>query len=102
MKNKTYKTNSTLKRPASKIRSTKIKMVFMDGFKVKIYLKSFLVDMFSGSSKPTFRIVDYKVIGNKLILNNNNSLGKNIEVRNYGETLVLETDEANVVLKKIY
>ena len=79
-----------------------IKMVFMDDFKVKIYMKSLFVDMFSGSSQPSFETVDYKVVDNKLFLNKNNSKAQSIEVKNYGETLVLATDKLNVVMHKIY
>lgn len=79
-----------------------MKLVFVDGFKVKIYVKSLFVDMFSGTGKPTYDIVNYKVVGNKLYLDNNKSKAQTIQVKNYGETLVLATDEANIVMHKIY
>lgn len=79
-----------------------VKIVFIDHFKLKIYIKSLLVDMFSGSAKPQYEIVDYKILGNKLIFQHNKSKAKNIEVRNNGETLVLATDKMNVVMHKIY
>lgn len=79
-----------------------IKMVFMDDFKVKIYTKSLFVDMFSGSSQPSYETVNYKVVGNKLILNKNNSKAQSIDVKNFGETLVMSTDELNVIMHKIY
>lgn len=79
-----------------------VKLVFIDNFKVKVYLKSLFVDMFSGSTKPNYEIVNYKVTGNKLILNRNKAKAQTIEVRNNGETLVLATDKVNVIMHKIY
>ena len=88
----------------SSIGGAKVKMVFMDGFKVKIYFKSLAVDMFSNSPKAKYEIVNYKIVGNKLILENNKNKSKTseIEVRNNGETLVIETNEMNAILHKLY
>lgn len=78
-----------------------VKMVFLDGFQVKIFFRSLLTDMFSSSNKPNFEIVDYRISGNKLILDGNQSKARTIEVKDYGETLILETDALNVVMHKI-
>jgi len=78
-----------------------IKMVFLDGFQVKIFFKSLFTDMFASSSKPSFEIVDYRFDGNILILDKNKSKARRIEVKDDGETLVLETDALNVVMHKI-
>ena len=78
-----------------------VKMVFLEGFQVKIFFRSLFTDMFASSSKPKFEIVDYRIDGNKLILDGNQSKARTIEVKDYGETLVLETDALNVVMHKI-
>jgi competence protein ComGF len=79
-----------------------MKLVFIDGFKVKIYIKSLLADMFSGTDKATYDIVNYKITGNTLYLERNKSKAQTIEVKNQGETLVLATDDTNIVMYKIY
>lgn len=78
-----------------------VKMVFLDGFQVKIFFRSLFTDMFASSSKPSYEIVDYRVEGNKLILDGNQSKARTIEVNDFGETLVLETDALNVVMHRI-
>lgn len=78
-----------------------VKMVFLDGFQVKIFFRSLFTDLFASSSKPSYEIVDYRVEGNKLILDGNQSKARTIEVNDFGETLVLETDALNVVMHKI-
>lgn len=80
----------------------KLKYVFIDDFKVKIFVKSLAMDMFSNTGKPNYEIVGYKVIGKKLILDKNKQKANIIEVKNNGETLVLATDQANAILHKIY
>jgi len=77
-----------------------VKMVFLEGFRVKIFFRSLLTDLFASSSNPNFEIVDYRIEGNRLILDNNKSKARNIEVKDFGETLVMETDELNVILHK--
>lgn len=79
-----------------------IKLVFINDFKVNVYFKNAFVDFFSGSTKPNYETVNYNVVGNKLYLNKNKSKAEVIEVKNGGETLVLATDEANIILHKIY
>ena len=78
-----------------------IKMVFLDGFQVKIFFKSLFTDMFASLSKPSYEIVDYRFDGNKLIFDRNKSKARRIEVKDDGETLVLETDVLNVEMHKI-
>lgn len=78
-----------------------VKMVFLEGFQVKIYFRSLFTDMFANSSEPSYEIADYTVDGNKLILENNKSKARTLEVKDYGETLILETDALNVVMHKI-
>lgn len=79
-----------------------VKLVFIDNFKVKIYFKSLFLDLFSDPGKPTYDVVNYRIIGNKLYLENNKSKVQIIEVEDYGETLVLAKDEASIVMHKIY
>ena len=79
-----------------------VKMVFIDNFKVKIYLKNAFVDLFSGSTKPSYETVSYNIVGNKLYLDNNKSNSQVIEVKNMGEMLILATDDANVIMHKVY
>jgi hypothetical protein len=86
----------------SSIGGIKIKLVFIDDFKVKVYVKSLAADMFSDSPKAKYEIVSYKVIGNRLILENNKSKATRIEVKNNGETLVFASDEMNAILHKLY
>ena len=78
-----------------------VKMVFLEGFQVKIFFRSLFTDMFASSSKPSYEIADYSIEGNRLILENNKSKARTIEVKDYGETLILETDALNVVMHKI-
>ncbi len=80
----------------------KMKLVFVDGFKVRVYIKNLLFDFLSGRSKPAYELVDYKIKGNKLILKRNRAKANTIEVCDAGEKLVLATDELNVVMHKIY
>lgn len=82
--------------------SVSVKMVFIDGFQVKIYWKNLLYDMFAGSANSDYELVNYKVDGNTLLLGDKNSKYRTIEVREYGETLVMATDKASVILHKIY
>lgn len=77
-----------------------VKMLFLEGFKVKIFFRSLFTDMFASSSRPNYEIVDYRIEGNKIILDSNKSKARNIEIKDFGETLVLETDELNVVMHK--
>lgn len=79
-----------------------VKLVFIDNFKVKIYFKSLFLDLFSDPGKPTYDVVNYRIMGNKLYLENNKSKVQIIEVEDYGETLVLAKDEVSIVMHKIY
>lgn len=78
-----------------------VKMLFLEGFQVKIFFRSLFADMFASSSEPSYEIADYTVEGNKLILESNKSKARTVEVKDYGETLILETDALNVVMHKI-
>jgi len=77
-----------------------VKMVFLEGFQVKIFFRSLFTDMLASSSKPSYEIADYIVEGNKLILESNKSKVRTVQVKDYGETLILETDALNVVMHK--
>lgn len=77
-----------------------VKMVFLEGFQVKIFFRSLFTDMFANSSKPSYEIADYIVEGNKLILESNKSKVRTVQVKDYGETLILETDALNIVMHK--
>lgn len=79
-----------------------VKLIFLEGFKVKIIFRSLLTDMFSSSSNPSYEIVDYQISGNRIILDSHNSKKRFIEVNDFGETLVLKTDELNVIMHKTY
>ena len=78
-----------------------MKIVFLDDFKAKIFIKSLLVDMFGGIA-PTLN--SYRVEGNRIIFNGKKLKGgvKGLLVTDNGATLVLQTDKANMVLHKIY
>ncbi len=85
----------------SSIGGASVKMVFLEGFQVKIFFRSLFTDMFASSSTPSYEIVDYQIDGNKLILDGNKSKVRIVEVKDFGETLILESDKLNVVLHKI-
>lgn len=78
-----------------------VKMVFLEGFQVKIFFRSLFTDMFASSSEPSYEIANYTVDGNKLILESNKAKARIVEVKDYGETLVLETDKLNIVMHKV-
>jgi len=80
----------------------KMKLVFVDGFKVRVYVKNLLFEVLSVGKRPAYELVDYKIKGNKLILNRNKAKANIIEVRNAGELLVMATDKLNVIMHKIY
>ena len=87
----------------SELGGIKMKLVFVDGFKVRIYAKSLALEFLANNrNRPTYELVDYTIIGNKLILKRNKTSANTIEVCNAGEKLVLATDELNVVMYKIY
>lgn len=79
----------------------KIKLVFVDDLKVKIYFKNAFFELFSNSTEPTFETVSYSISDNKLYLHNKSKL-QVVEVKDEGETLVLATDDSNIILRKIY
>ena len=86
----------------SEIGGLSIKLVFINDFKVRVYVKNLMLSYIYSSVKPKYETVDYWVEGNKLFLSKNKSKVNVIEVKDWGETLVLETDDANVILYKIY
>jgi len=80
----------------------KFKLVFLDDFKVRFYVKSIAMDLFGGRNRPAYEEADYRVEGNRLIMGKNKSKAKGIEVKNNGKTLVLSTDKISIVMHKIY
>lgn len=78
-----------------------VKMVFLEGFQVKIFFQSLFTDMYSSSSHQPYELVNYTIEDNRLILQSKKSIKRTIEVKDYGETLILLTDALNVVMHKI-
>lgn len=77
-----------------------IKLVFLDGFRVKMSVRNLVINMFASSSKPPYSIFDYTTDGNKLIFLNSDTKFHNIEVKDNGERIVMEADALNVELYK--
>lgn len=79
-----------------------LKLEFLDDFKLKIIYKSLAADLFSGSSKPNAQFYDYDIVGDEIITKKENAKVHSIRVKNFGETLVIQDDELNVVMYKQY
>lgn len=79
-----------------------VKMVFMEDNIVRIYTKNLLMDMFSGGEK-NYKTFPYEIIDDKIYLETDEGLFESpILVKNSGYTLVMESEEGNIILNKIY
>lgn len=77
----------------------KVKMKFVENFRVKLFFNSVLSDVFSDGA-PNYEIVEYSIRGNKLFLKRNKSKINEIEILNHGKRLAVSTDEMDLVLYK--
>lgn len=75
------------------------KFIFMDDFKVKAYSQSAMLELFSGGKNKS-KISSYSIKGNKLYIDGNEKVF--FEIRKNGSILVMQKDEVNLVLQKIY
>jgi len=78
------------------------KFVFMDNNKIRIYFKNPMVELFSGTEKAAFSVANYRIEGHKLFINYAKFKTGSFEVKQQGEILVFATNDANIILHKLY
>ncbi len=94
--------NSITNAYISSIGGMKMKLVFLDGFKVKIIIKMPMLDIFS-NGKSNSEIVNYTIKGHRVYLGSKKNMSsKGMEVKNSGKTLVIESDKGSMILHKLY
>lgn len=77
-----------------------LKYVFLEDFKVKQFVKNVMLEVFGGAQKPT--IESYVIEGNRMFIGKRDKNTKGFEIKDNGNTLVAQTDNVNIVLKKVY
>ena len=61
-----------------------------------------MVELFSGTEKAAFSVANYRIEGHKLFINYAKFKTGSFEVKQQGEILVFATNDANIILHKLY
>jgi len=80
-----------------------VKFVFLDNFKVRIYMKNIVAEIFSDSKKSNSEIANYTYDGDKLLIYDKDiKKHETIMIKDNGKKLVWQTEKMNIVLYKKY
>ncbi len=77
-----------------------VKLIFMDNFKVKVYSQCFMLQMYSGFDTKS-QVMDYIIKNGKIYIKGSSKISE-LEIREGGSLLVMQNDETNLVLQKVY
>lgn len=75
-----------------------IKVVFLEDWKLQLCVKSLFFSLFSSSGEPSCNVVDYHIEGEKIILDNSKNNIKELEILDYGKSLMIVNDKFTVNL----